>query len=418
VVLTLRQPSASLLNNLTRFLIEPVHIPQGQELREPVGLGPFTHVKTERDVSVEVRKNPDYFEKDAQGRQLPFLDGVKIFRIFDRTLWLSAMRTGRIRLGGGTETPAIQTNVEALRKDVPGIVLDDWPTPAHGPRFKYIPPFTDPRVIEAISLWTDRKAIVDISGGGSYLSTTAIPAEFGGRWALPIEETTNWPGYRYVDSTGKLVTALEEIKAKWKELRKDPRDLERAKQLLAEAGIRQGQVSMEMLVPTFAISLYAPPFLSEMKTLFGATWSQRNDPGGGRGAVDVQEGRFQLMWGSGMTFDPDEPFSAFSSDLIGSGVVGLGNADPTRLGWPAEHPGLVKVRRLFDEQDKTLDVVKRRELIWELQRAILNSGYYVVLMDPVGWSAYWPEVRGTNDMYGCCGIAPFGWVTEQVWLRQ
>ncbi len=46
--------------------------------RHPVGTGPYAYVAWEEGQAMILKKNKNYFEKDATGKQLPYLDGVKI----------------------------------------------------------------------------------------------------------------------------------------------------------------------------------------------------------------------------------------------------------------------------------------------------------------------------------------------------
>lgn len=46
--------------------------------RHPCGTGPFELVAWEEDQAMVLKKNPNYFEKDSAGAQLPYLDGIKI----------------------------------------------------------------------------------------------------------------------------------------------------------------------------------------------------------------------------------------------------------------------------------------------------------------------------------------------------
>ena len=46
--------------------------------RHPVGTGPFQFAAWEEGQALVLRKNPHYFEFDAQGNRLPYLDGVKV----------------------------------------------------------------------------------------------------------------------------------------------------------------------------------------------------------------------------------------------------------------------------------------------------------------------------------------------------
>jgi oligopeptide transport system substrate-binding protein len=46
--------------------------------RHPVGTGPFSFVAWEEGQALILKKNENYFEKDAAGNQLPYLDGIKV----------------------------------------------------------------------------------------------------------------------------------------------------------------------------------------------------------------------------------------------------------------------------------------------------------------------------------------------------
>ncbi len=46
--------------------------------RHPVGSGPFSFVAWEEGQALILKKNEHYFEKDAEGKALPYLDGIKV----------------------------------------------------------------------------------------------------------------------------------------------------------------------------------------------------------------------------------------------------------------------------------------------------------------------------------------------------
>jgi len=46
--------------------------------RHPVGSGPFSFVAWEEGQALVLKKNEQYFEKDADGKALPYLDGIKV----------------------------------------------------------------------------------------------------------------------------------------------------------------------------------------------------------------------------------------------------------------------------------------------------------------------------------------------------
>ena len=46
--------------------------------RHPIGTGPFQYVAWEEGQALVLKKNPNYFERDSLGEQLPYLDGIKV----------------------------------------------------------------------------------------------------------------------------------------------------------------------------------------------------------------------------------------------------------------------------------------------------------------------------------------------------
>ena len=68
--------------------------------RHPVGTGPFTYdVNDYRpDELVVLKKNPNYFRKDAFGQSLPYLDRIEIRIIKDPLSAMAALRTGQVEI--------------------------------------------------------------------------------------------------------------------------------------------------------------------------------------------------------------------------------------------------------------------------------------------------------------------------------
>ncbi|OWY20640.1 ABC transporter substrate-binding protein [Sphingobacteriales bacterium UPWRP_1] len=71
----------------------------GTEMRQnTVGTGPF-YLKTLREnETVVLLRNPNYWGKDKNGNQLPYLDGVKVMFIKDEMTWLREFKDGKFDL--------------------------------------------------------------------------------------------------------------------------------------------------------------------------------------------------------------------------------------------------------------------------------------------------------------------------------
>jgi peptide/nickel transport system substrate-binding protein len=417
VEIELTQASNAFMTALTHWnlVMLPSHLTDLDALsKNPVGTGPFTIKGFERDISEDWVKNPEYWDKDEQGRQLPYLDGQKWFAFSDQTLYVSALRTGRIKFGEINSSGAIEASVETLRSSIPGIVIDFF---AGGPRFlrwKNVLPFNDRRVRDAIDLFVDRKTTTDLGwggaahGGGIYYPTPLTPAQWNGKWSLAPEEIQNRPGFRLVDSTGKVVTTLEEYYAKRAELRKDPRDIQRARELLQQAGIKRGELGFEV-VPSFAGDAVrgAPIIAAQMKDLFGATWTVNTSPTVG---TDTVQGRWAVnmfVYGWGL----DDP----SGQVLNWLTQGVSTVYPVLQGFGADDPDIQKIERLFAEQDRTLDPTKRRELTLEMERTILDWRGSVIITGGSATGAYWPDIKNPPDAQH---NQPNSYRLDRVWLAR
>lgn len=76
----------------------------GKDFRKfPIGTGPFKLQLWEEGVKMVLRKNEDYFEKDEQGVQLPYLDAVAISFIIDKQAQFMEFMKGSIDFMSGVD---------------------------------------------------------------------------------------------------------------------------------------------------------------------------------------------------------------------------------------------------------------------------------------------------------------------------
>ncbi|MGB0949828.1 MAG: ABC transporter substrate-binding protein, partial [Marinirhabdus sp.] len=71
--------------------------------RNPVGTGPFMYKLWEENVKLVFRRNPLYFEKDEQGRQLPYLEAVAITFLPDKQSEFLQFAQGKIDFLNGLD---------------------------------------------------------------------------------------------------------------------------------------------------------------------------------------------------------------------------------------------------------------------------------------------------------------------------
>jgi peptide/nickel transport system substrate-binding protein len=115
VVYTLTEPNAFFPSQLAGpigFIASPAALQKwGKDYgRHPVGTGPFTLKSFD---SLELDKNPNYWQKDDKGRQLPYLDEIKIQPIPDAQVRLQSVNSGDVDI---IQTADTGTVVKAVKE--------------------------------------------------------------------------------------------------------------------------------------------------------------------------------------------------------------------------------------------------------------------------------------------------------------
>ena len=403
VVLQQKRASVEFLERLTNANLKvlPSHVSLEIVNATGLGTGPFRFKKEafRRDIVVEFERNPFYWRKDDAGMPLPYMDGIRNFNFQDFQQGSAALRTGQVKWVNNGQSPIVDHQADILLKE--GALLDNRLAAGFGILYKNKPPFDDPRVRRAIDLWLNRKEIVDISSGGAYANKPAftsggsfytagmVPIEQGGKFGLPVKEIMNRPGYRQVNATGKVVDTLAELDTSEElfELRKYKVDQDAAKALLEEAGIKQGSLGIPMVPAAYEISRSGPPITAQMTKLFGKTWPMK-DLGKGV-AQEIAKGKFDTYihgWG----------ILEFVSAALGTWYR-KDRQGPRVAGWPADDPFQIEFDRLAALQDNTFDPIKRRAMIQDIQRVLLDWNIRTVTYTRQGGGAYWPVVRNAPD---------------------
>ncbi|MGW0027226.1 ABC transporter substrate-binding protein [Rhodococcus sp. NPDC003383] len=134
------------------WIASPAALQQGQAAfdENPIGAGPFTLVDWKRQDSIELQRNPGYWDAPK-----PYLDGITIRTVSDTNQRVNTMTTGGADL-------ASETNWESLNKiEAAGYSYEVVPT--GGGQFMGMnvrrAPFDDERARRAVSLAVDLDAI-------------------------------------------------------------------------------------------------------------------------------------------------------------------------------------------------------------------------------------------------------------------
>jgi peptide/nickel transport system substrate-binding protein len=192
-----------------------------------VSIGPFKMLKYEKGSRVQVRRFDRYWERDAQGRQLPFLDGVDFAITSDPGSMDAAFRVGRV--DGG----ALGTGHSLTKERQAGYIRDlgdqvwfaQLPSTRQNLNFNVLRtgPWQDVRVRKAMALWMDKEAtITSVQGGFGHFYTILGPTN-----PYTSPDFMTWPG--------------------WNKATRE-QDRAEAKRLMAEAGYPNGRFRMTSLL--------------------------------------------------------------------------------------------------------------------------------------------------------------------------
>ncbi len=142
------------------------------------GTGPFMVESYSPEDRIVLTRNPDYWMNDADGNQLPYLDGLEIIFLSESSAQIEALRGGQIDY-----LIYLPTEFIPLLEEDPGIEV--YQTPSNT---SYVlrmrsdeGPASDVRVRQALKAGTDRSAILDgaIDGYGTVARDTPIGPAYG-----------------------------------------------------------------------------------------------------------------------------------------------------------------------------------------------------------------------------------------------
>ncbi|WP_173915423.1 ABC transporter substrate-binding protein [Halobacillus sp. Marseille-Q1614] len=334
----LSEPSAAFLNNLTNssaaVIPEELVDENGGDIQQTaVGTGPFKFVEWVPDSKVVLEKNEDYYVDGV-----PKLDEVTYYTMKEEASRLSAIRTGEVDLTTvGAKSASLlegQENVEvidyqSLEYSYVGFNVDKEP-------------FNDEKVRQALSLATDRNKITEIAWDGDAEQSGPVAPSMG-----------DWP-----------------IDVKEEELYQ--RNIEKAKELLAEAGYEDG---FETTITT--ASTY--PDMVDTAQLLQQQWEE----------IGVKASINQIEWGEYI-----DTWSNTSADIL-IGRNGSGTDPDRSLNYFFHTEGSANVwnfsneefDQIVEEAKQSTDQEERKELYTEAQKMIIDLSPNLFLVSPKNYVA-------------------------------
>jgi peptide/nickel transport system substrate-binding protein len=350
VKLTLSQPHAPLMIGLSfpgAGIVSKAEVQKSGDLKNTLmGTGPFKMVNYTPKKSMTLQKFDKYYNPS-----LPLLDGLELDFIDDATARTNALLTKSVDLL--QDIPA--KDFQAI-STTPGIVAyktlgHHWDWIGFNTKRK---PFDDKRVRQAVSFALDRQAIADNVFFGMAEPITGGPVP---RWSF---------GY----DGGGFYGAKPNV--------------EKAKQLLADAGLSSGFKTTLKVTSTYPqISLPAPLVKDalgkvgvdvEIISLEWGVWLKEVLSG------DYNFDMYYVGYGSPL-IDPDDFLYSNFDCTGGSDVLGTRGCDS-------------EVDKLLEQGRSTLDVNKRKEFYVQAQKLLSDGEPLANTVNELILQAHWDYVKG------------------------
>jgi peptide/nickel transport system substrate-binding protein len=339
-----------------------------------IGTGPWMLDSYRPNVGLTYVRSPTYFQSG-----LPYIDRIEATVDEDNASRMAAFLSGKYDLGWeflGTIPRVDWVQIkDTLAQRRPNLKTVDFPSPVmnHISMRADQKPFSDVRVRHAMSLAIDRKAIIDSTLEGVGVMNPAIPAALK-EWSVPFDKLGE--GAKYY--------------------KHDPAE---AKRLLAAAGYPNG------FPGTMCFTTYGSPVLVDIMQLV-----QKDLKTVGIDVkIDQKEygayiatcfyGKFDSM-----AFGPQTGFLEPDNFLFGQYY-------PEELK-NQSHINDPVVADMLIRQRRTLDVAKRREIIYDIQRHLAKQQYYVQMPSAVSIAVWEGALKnyGPNMGYDYGGRLMAAWL--------
>ncbi|HEY4389541.1 MAG TPA: ABC transporter substrate-binding protein [Ktedonobacteraceae bacterium] len=201
----LKQPFAALLATLadrSGMILSPTTVKKlGANLANaPVnaGSGPFEFSEWVRSDHLTFKRNPHYWQKDAQGNSLPYLTSIRYRPITDRSVEFANLQAGTITAADGlnpSDVAAARANPSLTYKQIPGLSFSGIEINTKAA------PFDNPAVRRAIEWGVNRQELVNIPLKG--IATVAQGPIAASSWAYD----SHFAPYTYDISKAKAALA-------------------------------------------------------------------------------------------------------------------------------------------------------------------------------------------------------------------
>jgi peptide/nickel transport system substrate-binding protein len=367
------QPSLPVLLASAFSPVYPCHVPQQAMRTKPVGTGPFKLVDFQRGASIRLVRNPDYFKKDR-----PYLDEIT-FRVIDsRATRMLAFSTGEfdITFPSDVSVPLLKDIKERAPKAI--CEMTTTGTLINLMVNRVNPPFDNPEIRKAMSLALDRKPFDTILMEGHGRLGGAMLPKPEGEWGMPEEMLASLSGYG--SDTAK--------------------NLKDAQAIMEKLGYSDAK-PLQIKIQTRNLPTYRDPaviisdqlkkihIVSELDILDTPRWYSK---------LARKEYTIGLNVTGVSVDDPDGNIVENYSCNSERNYTQYCNAE---------------VDRLLSAQSREFDRDKRRTLVWDIERILVEDAARPVILHSSAGNCWQPYVKGykphDNSQYN-----NLRW--EDVWL--
>ncbi len=371
----LKRPQPAFLALLASGMspVYPCHVAPKEMRQHPIGTGPFKFVEFKPNEYIKVAKNPDYWKPG-----LPYLDGIEYTIAKNRSTAILAFVAGKYELTfAGTLTIPLTLDLEKQRPDAicqlpPGSVSTNLIVNRDKP------PFDNAELRRAMGLSLDRQAFIDILTNGQGFRAAAMQPPPGGQWGMPRELLDKLPGY------GPDVAANREA----------------ARAIMKKLGYGP-DTPLKIKVSTRDIPPYRDPaviLIDQLKEIYIAAELEPIDTVQWYPRVQRHDYTVALNLTGTLVDDPD----AMLYENYKCGGVGNYNNYCN-----------AEIDKLIDQQSVEANQDKRRTLIWEIEKRLVEDDAKPLIYFNRGGVCRDPKVKNLTTMINSIYN---GWRMEDIWL--
>jgi peptide/nickel transport system substrate-binding protein len=373
VTFHLKRPEPSFLMLLATGWspVYPCHVSAREMRRHPIGTGPFKFVSFKPNQSITVARNPDYWKK---GR--PYLDGIQYDIIKNMATRVLALIAGKDDFLPGVPFPMLKQ----IHSEAPNIICDEFTANVYRNLLvnRDKPPFNNADVRRAMSLALDRSAFIKTLYEGHGLVGGVMEPPPDGLWGLTPKMLEALPGYG------------PDIHKRRVEARK----------LMEKAGYGPNK-RLHIKVSARNVVFYRDPAVlvidqlkhiyidGDLEPLETTQWYPKLMRKDYTVALNITESEVD---------DPDAQFYENFTCGAARNYTKYCNKE---------------VDELIDEQSRESDVKKRQQIVWEIQKKLIEDNARPVLFYPKGEYCRQPAFKGfvtmVNSIYN-------NWRFEDAWL--